>query len=128
MRKGERKSRTFAKQLRCSMTDAETILWSRPRRGGLRGHKFRRQHPVGPYIADFACIAARLIVEVDGATHATKTEVGYDERRTRFLEKRGWFVYRASNPDIYENLDGVLDGIEVHLPPPSAASRQPPPP
>jgi len=126
MRKGERKSRNHAKRLRREMTDAETILWSRLRRGGLNGHRFRRQHPAGPYIADFACVAARLIIEVDGATHATKAEVEYDEKRTRFLEKRGWCVYRAANPDIYENLDGVLDGIAAHLPPPPL--RGPPPP
>ena len=117
MRKGETRSRMFARRLRRCMTDAETILWSRLRRGGLNGHRFRRQHPVGPYIADCACIEARLVVEVDGATHATPDEIAYDRRRTHFLQKRGWVVYRAANPDIYENLDGVLDGIEAHLPP-----------
>lgn len=126
MRKGETRSRMFARRLRRCMTDAETILWSRLRRGGLKGHRFRRQHPVGPYIADFACVQARLVVEVDGATHATPEEVAYDRRRTQYLQKRGWFVYRAANPDIYENLDGVLDGIEAHLPPPPL--RGPPPP
>ena len=128
MRKGEEKSRVHARRLRRDMTNAETILWSRLRRGGLNGQKFRRQHPIGPYIVDFACVQALLVVEVDGATHATPEEIAYDRRRTRFLRKQGWFVYRATNPDIYENLNGVLEGIAAHHPPPSAAARQPPPP
>ncbi|WP_421785650.1 endonuclease domain-containing protein [Hyphobacterium sp.] len=126
MRQSEGKSRRFAKRLRQRMTNAETMLWSRLRRGCLQGFKFRRQHPVGPYIADFACIELRMIVEIDGATHATPRELAYDARRTRFLESMGWFVYRATNPDIYENLDGVLDGIAALLPPPPL--RGPPPP
>ncbi|MEE2525397.1 DUF559 domain-containing protein [Hyphobacterium sp. HN65] len=126
MRKSEQRSRAFAKRLRNNLTNAETILWSRLRRGGLNGQKFRRQHPIGPYIVDFACIQARLVVEVDGATHSTPDEVAYDRRRTRFLRKHGWFVYRATNPDIYENLNGVLEGIAAHLPPPPL--RGPPPP
>ncbi|WP_421786329.1 endonuclease domain-containing protein [Hyphobacterium sp.] len=126
MRRSERKSRRFAKDLRRRMTNAETILWSRLRRGGLEGFKFRRQHPVGPYIADFACIELRLIIEIDGATHASTHEIAKDAKRTQFLESKGWFVYRATNPDIYENLDGVLDGIAALLPPPPL--RGPPPP
>ena len=99
------------------MTDAETILWSRLCRGQVGGWKFRRQHPIGPYIADFACLDGGLIVEVDGATHSTPRELAHDRKRTAFLNAKGFDVFRAWNLDIYENLEGVLDGIVAALPP-----------
>ncbi|MEQ8404258.1 MAG: endonuclease domain-containing protein [Oceanicaulis sp.] len=117
MRERETRSRSLARALRRRMTDAETILWSRLRRGQLGGWKFRRQHPVGPYIADFACLDGGLIVEVDGATHSTPREIARDARRTAFLQAKGFEVYRAWNIDIYENLEGVLDGVIAALPP-----------
>jgi very-short-patch-repair endonuclease len=93
------------------MTEAETILWSRLRREQLEGARFRRQHPIGPYVADFACAPAKLVVEVDGETHWRPHEVARDVERTRFMEKRGWCVMRVQNPDIYRNFDGVLEAI-----------------
>ncbi len=99
------------------MTDAELILWSRLRRKSFDGHsRFRRQHPIGPYIADFACVAAWLVIEVDGDTHGSAEEVAHDRRRDAFLKERGWRVFRVGNHDIYENLDGVLEGIWRALP------------
>jgi very-short-patch-repair endonuclease len=105
------KPRAFAKHLRTRMTDAETILWSRLRHNAVYGRRFRRQHPVGPYIADFACLPMRLIVEVDGATHGSEAERQYDHRRDAYLYQRGWRVLRFWNTDIYENLDSVIDRI-----------------
>jgi very-short-patch-repair endonuclease len=117
MRKNEQRSRTFAKELRRRMTDAEVILWSRRRRRSFDGaHRFRRQHPIGPYIADFACASAWLVVEVDGDTHGSPDEIAYDRRRDAFLKERGWRVLRVTNRDIYDNLGGVLDGIGRALP------------
>lgn len=109
------KTRSRAKTLRRTMTEAEIILWSRLRRGLLNGYHFRRQHPVGPFIADFACTKAKLIIEVDGATHSSSTELAYDTRRTNFLNAQGWQVLRVWNSDIYGNLDGVLENILGHL-------------
>jgi very-short-patch-repair endonuclease len=108
-------SRPFAKELRRTLTDAETILWSRLQGGRLSGAKFRRQHPIGPYIADFACREVRLIVEVDGATHASAEERAHDARRTDFLKSQGWDVLRVNNDDVYRNLIPVLDTIFAHL-------------
>jgi very-short-patch-repair endonuclease len=108
------------------MTEAEVVLWTALRRRKLNGFKFRRQHPIGPYIADFACVAAKLVVEVDGATHWTPEELAHDRRRTQFLEQAGWRVLRVTNLDVFENLDGVWLSIEHKLPPP-AASPPPPP-
>ena len=108
MRQSEKRSRPFAKQLRRRMTEAELILWSRLRRKSFDGEsRFRRQHPIGPYIADFACVAAWLVIEVDGDTH----EAAYDGRRDAFMTARGWRVLRVTNLEIYKNPDGVLEGI-----------------
>ena len=126
MRESEAVARGHAKRLRRTMTRAEALLWSYVRRRSLAGAKFRRQHPIGPYIADFACVAAKLVVEVDGATHWTHDELAHDARRTEFLEAAGWRVVRVTNADVYDNLDGVWLTIESRLPPP-AASPPPPP-
>jgi primosomal protein N' (replication factor Y) len=90
------------------MTDAERRLWSALRGRRLRGYKFRRQHPLGPFVADFACIEHRLVVEADGGQHAESPD---DERRTAWLERRGWRVLRFWNTDILTNIDGVQDVI-----------------
>jgi very-short-patch-repair endonuclease len=124
MRDDEGNARRFAKQLRRKLTDAETILWSRLRY--WPEVKFRRQHPVGIYIADFACVASRLIIEVDGWTHSSDADVARDLARTRYLEQRGWRVFRLTNEDIYKRLDDALSTIESLLPPPPL--RGPPPP
>jgi very-short-patch-repair endonuclease len=115
MREKEKKSRKFAKQLRKNLTNAEVILWSELKSGQMDDFKFRRQHPVGPFIADFANMKTKLIIEIDGNTHSEDHEIKYDEKRTKFLEREGWIVIRFWNTDIYENLDGVLDTIYRHL-------------
>jgi very-short-patch-repair endonuclease len=101
------------------MTNAETILWSRLQRKQLFGYRFQRQYPIGDYIADFACRSARLVIEVDGVTHSTPEELAHDAQREGFMRSQGWAVIRCWNTDIYENLDGVLNGIGRLLPPPS---------
>lgn len=105
------------------MTKAEVILWMNLRKRSLNGARFRRQHPVGPYIADFACIGSKLIIEVDGATHSTPDELAYDAQRTKYLESEGWTVIRVTNTDIYENIDGVWCLIAAKLAPPSRSAR-----
>lgn len=108
------RSRKFARKLRKSMTNAEMILWSRLRRGQLSRSRFRRQHAIGPFITDFACVALKLAIEVDGATHGPEA-AAYDARRTRYLESKGWQVLRVLNLDVYENLDGVIELIGTTL-------------
>jgi very-short-patch-repair endonuclease len=117
----EQKSQRFAKSLRKQMTDAEVILWSYLRREALTGLRFRRQHPIGPYAADFACMKVRLIVEVDGATHSTADEIRHDRIRDGYLRHHGWRVLRVTNDDVYKNLSGVIDAI-IHC----ARIRRPP--
>jgi very-short-patch-repair endonuclease len=79
--------RDQARLLRRDPSDAEQKLWEKLRRGQLRGAKFRRQFPIGPYIADFACIEAALTIELDGGQHAERAAT--DNERTRFIERMG---------------------------------------
>lgn len=124
MRKeGEYRVTVKARALRQNMTKAEVVLWVNLRKRALNGARFRRQHPIGPYIADFACLAARLVVEVDGATHSTQEELAYDARRSKFLEQHGWAVVRVNNTDVYENMDGVWRAIAAQLAPPPRDAR-----
>ena len=109
------RTRERALSLRKEMTKAEVILWKRLRGQQVFNARFRKQHPVQPYIADFACVKARLIVELDGETHSTPEELAYDARRTAFLEEHGWRVVRFWNLEVYQNPDGVVAAIEQAL-------------
>ena len=75
------------------------------------GHRFRRQHPIGKYIADFAHMKSKTVIEIDGATHSTDAEIRHDEIRTQFIECKGWRVIRVNNDDVYDHIDGVCDYI-----------------
>jgi len=88
------------------MTDAELKIWSMLRRGQFDGHHFHKQVPIGPYVADFACLKKRLVVEIDGGQHAVNTEP--DKTRTEWLEAHGYRVLRFWNNEILTNPDGVL--------------------
>ena len=100
-----------ARVLRRQQTPAEARLWSRLRDRRLAGLKFARQEPVGPFVADFVCREAKVVVEVDGATHSTDDEIARDRRRETYLEIRGFRVVRIHNEDVYRKLDDVLDTI-----------------
>ncbi|MGH7948719.1 MAG: endonuclease domain-containing protein [Candidatus Binataceae bacterium] len=98
-----------ARRLRASSTDVERKLWFHLRARQMGGCKFRRQHPIGPFYADFCCVERRLILELDGGQHDANKE--RDERRTAYLKKHGYRVIRFWNGDVMKNLDGVLEGI-----------------
>jgi very-short-patch-repair endonuclease len=106
-----------ARQLRAEQTSAEAILWRALRDRRLKGIKFRRQRPIDRYIVDFVAISARLVVEIDGATHSTARELTRDAERTRILESLGFHIVRVTNIDVYKNLDGVLEMIIATLDP-----------
>jgi very-short-patch-repair endonuclease len=98
-----------ARQLRKNMTDAERALWRYLRLRQLDGHKFRRQVRIGPYVADFACLKAMLVIEVDGGQHAEAR--AYDSRRDDFMRGQGYRVVRFWNNDVLRNIDGVWQTI-----------------
>jgi len=110
-----------SRDLRREMTDAERLLWQHLRQRQVAGRRFRRQHPVGRYIVDFACLEAGLIIEVDGGQHADRRE--YDTARSAWLERQGFRVLRFWNNEVLTNLEAVREVIwrEVTL------SPQPPP-
>ena len=102
----------IAKKLRQNMTDSEKVLWSKIRKKQLNGLRFRRQHPIGRYIADFYCNELKLIVELDGNVHEKRKE--YDENRNRFLEAGGYTVLRICNDEIENSIDDVLEKIKKY--------------
>jgi very-short-patch-repair endonuclease len=105
-----------SRALRVDQTAAEAKLWDKLRGRRLAGIKFVRQESVGPFYADFVCREEKLIVEVDGATHATSEEVAYDARREDFLRDSGYRILRVTNDDVFNNLDGVYEMILAALP------------
>jgi very-short-patch-repair endonuclease len=102
------KARLNARALRRDMTDAERKLWS-GLRGEQLGFKFRRQHPLGNYIADFACLEPKLIVELDGSQHEDNHD--YDLGRDGFFKAQGFAVLRFASNAPFQNLDGVLNAV-----------------
>ena len=102
-----------ARKLRKNLTDVENKLWSQLRGRQLSGVKFRRQHPVGPFIVDFCCVERGLVVELDGSQHAERNAA--DERRTRLIERSGYRVLRFWDNEVLSNLYGVLERISEAL-------------
>jgi very-short-patch-repair endonuclease len=104
-----------ARSLRREATGAERMLWQCLKDRRLDGFKFVRQAPIGPYIADFLCREAKLVVELDGATHSTDEEIAADRRRTRVLGEEGYHVIRFTNEAVFESSEGVCETILVEL-------------
>ena len=120
-------SKSNAGNLRKSLTDAERKLWSSFQNHGLGNFKFRRQEPVGKYIADFVCYEKRLIIELDGGQHAEQQEK--DEARTNWLESQGFRVLRLWNNEVLNETEAVVQVIlnELEEEPRFAPSPQPSP-
>ena len=129
MREGQK--RDFARQLRGSLTDAERRLWRHLRRRQIAGARFRRQYPIGIYIADFVCLERRLVIEVDGSQHHASTA---DLHRDACLRDNGFVVVRFWNNEVMVNIEGVCEVILGHLIdthphpglPPQAGEGEPP--
>lgn len=105
----------FPSHLRTNATEAEKRLWQALRNRQLQGCKFRRQHPIPPYVVDFICLERRLIIELDGGQHAEA--ISYDAVRTQFLERQGYKVLRFWNNELLENTQGALEAIRRALMP-----------
>ncbi|MBO9714607.1 MAG: DUF559 domain-containing protein [Sphingomonas sp.] len=106
--------------MRRNQTDAEAALWRLLRNKRLLGWKFKRQQPIGPYVADFVCLSARLIVEADGSQHL---DSAHDAKRDRWLESQGFRLLRLWNHEILTNSDGALSAILVSLQAAAGPSR-----
>jgi len=98
-----------AQELRRQMTPAENMLWQRLRAHRLGGLKFRRQHPLGPFIADFYCAERRLVIEIDGDIHVQQAE--HDQARTEQFEAYGYRVIRFRNAEVERDIETVLAKI-----------------
>jgi len=108
-----RRAVTFAREMRSHATDAESLLWRQLRGRRFAGWKFKRQQPIGPYIVDFVCFAARLVVEVDGGQHL---ESEADSTRDAWLIKHGFAILRLWNNDVLMQTDSVLEKLLELLP------------
>lgn len=109
-------AKTYARPLRRAMTDPEKRLWWHLRaRLPLSNTHFRRQVPLGPFVADFVCLGHRLIIEVDGDQHGTDEALAYDTRRDAYLKREGFRLLRFSNREVMTELDAVLDTIHAAL-------------
>ncbi|MDX2222810.1 MAG: DUF559 domain-containing protein [Rhodospirillaceae bacterium] len=104
-----------ARALRRAMTEAENKLWKLLRAGQLGGFSFRRQHPIGPFIADFYCPQIKLVVELDGGQHGLDAHKQKDRARTKWLNERSIFLQRFWNVDVLKNPDGVLRLIAIQI-------------
>ncbi|MCA0304125.1 MAG: DUF559 domain-containing protein [Proteobacteria bacterium] len=109
-----------ARSLRREGSRAEKICWELLRDRRMAKVKFRRQHPIGPYFADFACKSRKLVVEIDGEHHAFQVEA--DARRTAFLEAAGWHVIRFWANEVVANPEGIWQAIDAWLETPHPAS------
>jgi very-short-patch-repair endonuclease len=107
--------RDFARQLRQKSTDAEKRLWSLLRDRKLRGFKFRRQHPVAPYVLDFYCAELSLAVELDGGGHLEPQQRLHDQARTAFLGQRGILVKRVTNYEVLVQTEALMDHLWILL-------------
>lgn len=90
-------------------------MWTRLRGGKLDGHKFKRQHPVGPYYADFACDRLKLILEIDGAVHRLPDVIERDRQRQAALEALGWTVIRFTNEQVLHTPEQLTEGVRRHV-------------
>ena len=102
-----------ARILRKKMTESERKLWRHLRSSQMNGLKFRRQHPIGPFIVDFVCLEKKLVLELDGSQHMTNRE--YDASRTTWLNERGYKVIRFWDNDVFKNFSGIVHRIFENL-------------
>ena len=112
-----RKILDHCRAMRTDATDAEVRLWRRLRNRQLDGVKFRRQHPVGPYIVDFYCHEANLAIELDGSGHQDPGQADYDRTRSAELQSMGITVIRFWNLEVRDNIEGVIAAIRQSLTP-----------
>jgi len=109
--KVSRQLTALARDHRSNATPAEALLWKYLKGHHFTGIKFRRQEPIGPYIADFGCVSKKLVIELDGGYHLEHEQREYDKARTEYLKGMGFTVLRFTNDDVFNNINDVLKRI-----------------
>jgi very-short-patch-repair endonuclease len=109
------KLRSNTRALRRNMTDAQSIIWYNVRAHRFQGASVRRPTPIGPYIAEFVCHAAKLIIELDGGQHFESKNIARDAKRDAYLAARGYRILRFNSLDVTTNKSGVLETIAAAL-------------
>ena len=104
--------RLNARELRNNMTNQERKLWAILKNKNFYGFKFRRQYPIGSYIADFICCSEKIVIEIDGGQHNSLENIEYDKQRTCYLESKGYKIIRFWNNDINDNISGVYKKLQ----------------
>lgn len=104
----------FSRENRKHLTQAESMMWEQLRANQL-GFRFRRQHIIGDYIADFVCLSSRLVIEIDGGYHLDAEVQAHDEERARYLESHGFTVLRFTNDEIIADTNRVINIIKSYL-------------
>ncbi|MDR2870281.1 MAG: endonuclease domain-containing protein [Deferribacteraceae bacterium] len=123
LRKYSKNTLANAQTLRANATPHENILWHHIKNKQLMGYKFRRQQPIGQYIADFYCSEAKLIIELDGSQHSTTEAIEYDVKRDTYFQTNGYTVIRVWNNELLGNLAGVLELISNALENPTPKAK-----
>ncbi|HET9135544.1 MAG TPA: endonuclease domain-containing protein [Candidatus Kapabacteria bacterium] len=123
--KGELKARR--RSLRNDLTRAEQEMWHGLRKRRAEGYKFRRQHSIGPFIADFYCPKHRIVVEVDGDTHNLPGQLEYDANRTAFMQRNGIEVIRFTNEEVLYSVDLCVNKIMALIENLKQVREEPPP-
>ena len=113
MNDAAKRKTALARQMRKGLTGPEWLLWERLKRRLDDGLVFKRQHAFGPYILDFYCFKARLVIEVDGGLHSEDAQIAKDANRDAYLRSEGLEVYRLPTAEVYRDIDGVADGIRL---------------
>lgn len=106
----------FAAELRKNMTEAGILLWDRLKQNKFHGYRFKSQHPLKSFIADFYCHKAKLVIEIDGEIHNSIDNKEYDKNRSHEFEGLDLCIIRFTNTDVQKNINQVLQEIEYHLP------------
>lgn len=104
-------SKHLARQNRKTPTEAEKLFWSKVRRKQIKGYQFYRQKPIGGYIVDFYCPAAKIVIEIDGGGHFTPEMEIADQNRSKYLESVGLRVIRYNNTEVLTNIEGVVENL-----------------
>ena len=105
------RARVRARELRSASTDAELLLWSKLRARQLAGLKFRRQRPIGPYFADFACVELALVIELDGGQHGEPSASAHDTQREHAMRALGFTTLRFWDNEVLTQTDAVVERI-----------------